>query len=73
MVKASGYRTIDLPATITGVVASEEFAKYLSVWRKCLEGQRAALLSQVHEMELALGIDPTTADIRKWYRKALCP
>ena len=62
-------QTVDLPAYISGVVSSEEFAKYIAVWRKCLEGERAALLSQVHEKELALGINPTTADIRKWHRK----
>ena len=62
-------RTVDLPATITGVVSSVEYAEHIAVWRKLLEGERAALLSQVHEKELALGIDPTTADIRKWHKK----
>ena len=62
-------RTVDLPATISGVVGYDTFAQHVAIWRKCLEGERAALLSQVHEKELALGISPTTADIRKWHRK----
>ncbi len=62
-------RTVDLPATITGVVTLEEYAQHIAVWRKLLEGERAALLSQVHEKELALDISPTTADIRKWHKK----
>ena len=62
-------KTIDLPGTIEGVVSKEVFDDAVALWMRCLMGQRSALLAQVDELERAMGIDPTTASMRRRFKE----
>ena len=60
---------MEVQGLISGVVAYDEFEAFTTLVQSMLMGQRSALLAQVDEIERALKIDPTTAQIRRWYKE----